>query len=112
MENKKGSSFSTVECPEDKYFRITFETDNRDKFLRMQQTARDCIDNNFTLKTECEHGKWEQVSKSNLYDANEKVVDIEILYKCSKCQYHYEFYWSEKKFNFCPNCGAKMENEV
>lgn len=45
MENKKGSSFSTVENVENSYFRITFETDDRDKFLRMQQTARDCIDN-------------------------------------------------------------------
>lgn len=57
MENQiKGSSFSTIECPEDKYFRITFETDNRDKFLRMQRTARDCIDNkpSYDLK----HGLW------------------------------------------------------
>lgn len=28
-------------------------------------------------------------------------------YKCSEC----DFPWGETDYNFCPNCGAKMEKE-
>lgn len=96
MENQiKGSSFSTVESVEHSYFRITFETDSRDKFLRMQQTARDCIDNKpfYELK----HGLWGYVGKSSpaaYCNACNRKMDI----KCFG-------------YPHCPMCGAIMDGK-
>jgi len=44
----------------------------------------------------------------------EEVFDGELGYRCSKCD---ELFWLESgtpkdnEYNFCPNCGAKMEVE-
>lgn len=33
----------------------------------------------------------------------------DIYYICSKCGFKASEYYSKPKFNFCPNCGAKMK---
>ena len=37
-----------------------------------------------------------------------KQGDIPITDMCQKC--HYEMKWYKNKYNFCPDCGAKMIN--
>ena len=43
------------------------------------------------------HGKWEEPYPYDYYDC----------YKCSCCGVKYDLTW-----NYCPNCGAKMDAEV
>lgn len=53
-------------------------------------------------------GKWELVSTTKLYESG-LYVDDEIEEKCSLCGCHTFRYETQKENNFCPNCGAKME---
>lgn len=43
------------------------------------------------------HGRWEEPYPLDIYDC----------YKCSCCGDTYDRTW-----NFCPNCGAKMDGEI
>jgi hypothetical protein len=57
------------------------------------EMIEDCIDNQPTADVaEVKHGKW-------MKHGNEK--------KCSECQFIY--YSNNDEWNFCPNCGAKMD---
>ena len=50
------------------------------------------------------HGKWERT------DITEESGWA--LYRCSCCNWHTTYYYSfsaSPTYNFCPNCGAKME---
>lgn len=49
---------------------------------------------------EVKHGQWEE----------ERLVSGEIKYTCSKCGQ--VFQGESLDFNYCPNCGAKMDGKV
>ena len=53
------------------------------------------------------HGRWEIVivSTSNPYES-------EIEEKCSLCGRFVQRYGTQPQDNYCPNCGAKMDQEV
>ena len=53
------------------------------------------------------HGRWEIVivSTSNPYES-------EIEEKCSICGRCVQRYGTQLQDNYCPNCGAKMDQEV
>jgi hypothetical protein len=56
------------------------------------------------------HGKWEYGENESGYDG----------YYCSKCFGHVRWYGKAsgqsinfiKKYNYCPNCGARMDGEA
>lgn len=53
-----------------------------------------------------QHGKWERT------DITEESGWT--LYRCSCCNWHTTYYYSfsaSPTYNFCPNCGAKMEGD-
>lgn len=45
---------------------------------------------------EIRHGKWEQENE---------------IFKCSECAYAFENEGYQHFFNYCPNCGARMDGE-
>lgn len=45
---------------------------------------------------EVRHGKWEQENE---------------IFKCSECAYAFENEGYQHFFNYCPNCGARMDGE-
>ena len=53
------------------------------------------------------HGRWEIVTMitSNPYES-------EIEEKCSLCGRFVQRYGTQPQDNYCPNCGAKMDQEV
>lgn len=53
--------------------------------------------------TEVKRGRW---IKWHWY-ADDSKDSLTEEYKCSEC----DFPWGETDYNFCPNCGAKMESE-
>ena len=53
-----------------------------------------------------QHGKWE---RTDITEENGWA-----LYRCSCCNWHTTYYYSfiaSPTYNFCPNCGAKMDGE-
>ena len=58
---------------------------------------------------EVKHGKWEERKVVE----NKKIIEEWQSAKCSVCgKYHttpYLYYFDD--FNYCPNCGAKMESK-
>ena len=40
------------------------------------------------------HGEWQEISG---------------IFRCSRCRYSFEHEGYQHFFNFCPNCGAKMD---
>lgn len=52
------------------------------------------------------HGKWTEVQKENIWG------DIISVFECSLCgKYTIGAKGIMEKFNFCPNCGAKMDGK-
>ena len=50
------------------------------------------------------HGKWERTDITT--------EDGWALYRCTSCNWHTTYYYSfsaSPTYNFCPNCGAKMD---
>lgn len=45
---------------------------------------------------EVRHGKWEQENN---------------IFTCSECGYQFEYEGYTQYFNYCPNCGCKMDGE-
>lgn len=43
------------------------------------------------------HGKW--INKKNYW------------YQCSNCRQHYQVIQGSMYYNYCPNCGAKMDGD-
>ena len=69
-----------------------------------------CIDKEPTIDAvPVRHGKWEYGEDESGYDG----------YYCSKCFGHVRWYGKVgeqsinfiKKYNYCPNCGARMDEE-
>ena len=46
------------------------------------------------------HGRWIDLKYGNGYES---------VYKCSLCKQDSCFAYKERKFEYCPNCGAKMD---
>ncbi len=69
-------------------------------YLRKRVTAQAELIKDLQIK---ERGKW-------VYDANESKHSIEKLYMCSACRSYHAWGLDEVElFNFCPNCGAIMD---
>lgn len=58
-----------------------------------------------------EHGKWKE-KETYLNEGDCEITEWQSA-RCSKCgKYHTTPYmYSFNNFNFCPNCGAKMDKE-
>lgn len=58
---------------------------------------------------EVKHGEW--IEKETFYDENADVISDWQSARCSVCNtYHttpYSYYFTD--YNFCPNCGARMD---
>lgn len=70
------------------------------------------IDNAPTIDTEpVKHGKWEE-KETYLNEGDCEITEWQSA-RCSKCgKYHTTPYmYSFDNFNFCPNCGAKMDKD-
>ena len=74
-------------------------------------TAQGYIDSQPTVKAvPVVHSRWEYGENESGYDG----------YYCSKCFGHVRWYGKAseqsinfiKKYNYCPNCGAKMDGDV
>lgn len=83
------------ECIEIKYANSEYEQ------LEGLEIALSCVDEQPTIE-ERKRGKWTQILNAD------KVTHD---YRCSEC-HRYRFHNGEmrKKYKFCPNCGARMEN--
>ena len=56
-----------------------------------------------TITPERETGKWERhYSRPNVY--------ADLCWHCSECGYESSYSWANH-YNFCPNCGSKMEKK-
>lgn len=97
-------TFFNTGAGKDGYF-LHFETDDKEKYLYMQKQARKCIDNAYTTDVvPVVHAHWETVRTRKK--------------RCSNChapkpyrkdKRGYCLVWDSKR---CPNCGAKMDEEV
>lgn len=58
------------------------------------------------------HGEWEE-KETHLNEGDCEITEWQSA-RCSKCgKYHTTPYmYSFNNFNFCPNCGAKMDKEI
>ena len=62
----------------------------------------DCIDNAPTVDAvEVVHGRWETVSSMLVYLCCSQCKDVHI----------WETWLGDGKWNYCPNCGAKMDGD-
>lgn len=93
------TSFNTQEG-KDIGYRLQFETDDKEKFLYMQEQARKCIDNVFQYNT-VKHGHWEKTLHRWEF-------------RCSYCWHRIKVRKTECENlpNYCERCGAKMDEEV
>lgn len=81
-----------------KAYQITVKTDNKEHYFRIQQAARECVDNTTTVDAApVVRGKWERCVE----DWREQIEGD----ACSLCGF--EHYGA--RYNYCPNCGAKMD---
>ena len=62
------------------------------KFPTDRMNVLELIDNQPTITAEQKHGRWEDCSNG---------------WMCSECTVD-----SEKDYDFCPNCGARMDAEI
>lgn len=54
------------------------------------------------------HGEWHQVE---VIDDDSETGVNDSAAQCSICQdVHNSIYWARTYYNFCPNCGAKMDD--
>ena len=68
-----------------------------------EEFCRD-IDEQPTVEPECKPGRWERhYSRPNVY--------ADLFWHCSACGYKSADSWTDKYYNFCPNCGADMRRE-
>ena len=88
-------------------------TDRLLQNINKHSICTDCLDCWYEILTDIEiqptidpirYGKWEDKSDIDIY--------MEQLYRCSYCKE--EFYLEEgtpkeNNYNYCPNCGTKME---
>lgn len=83
-------TFLNTGARKDGYF-LHFETDDKEKYLYMQEQARKCIDNAYTTDfAPVVHAEW---------------IQDGCMYKCSNCGNH-ESYYDDC---YCRVCGAKMD---
>jgi len=87
-------------------FRLQFETDDKNKFLYMQEKARRCVDNKIESDQPV-HAHWVRMHVSEIEDA----------FVCSRCQRVTTFHKNapfEIVLEECPycHCGAKMDEEI
>lgn len=74
-------------------YSLQFETDNEEKYKLVEKAAEMAVDGKTAADvTKVKHGRWRK-------SGNEK--------KCSLCKFIY--YNNNDDFNYCPNCGAKMD---
>ena len=67
----------------------------------------DLIDNAPTVETERSQGEWISREDMDYVDKN-KVVHNH--FQCNKCGFIHDFIDGHtSQYNFCPNCGTKME---
>ncbi len=62
--------------------------------------------NNFPTVEPVRHGRWE------IYDTYKQTIDgrtFDGWCECSECRTMYP--WDFSIYNYCPNCGAKMDEE-
>ena len=52
---------------------------------------------------EVRHGEW-------VKNEEESKKHVEVIYFCSACQ-NWEAWGETEKYNYCPNCGARMDGE-
>lgn len=94
-------------------YRLQFETDNRELFQLMQETARRCVDGKAILTwnaAQVVHGRWIVLAE---------FLDRTICTQCSVCGEEYTYKHGKldfinaeyARYNFCPNCGAKMDGD-
>lgn len=108
-------------------YRLQFETDNKEYYLLMQETARRCVDGEHIPAADVapmRHGRW-------ILEAHDERVNYRwnVTAECSECCDEQKEIWagffpnvppsiardaalvsaeSVKLSNYCPNCGAKM----
>ena len=88
-------TFFNTQTGKDIGFFLPFETDDKEKFLFMQEQARKCVDNKHKEEP-VRHGHWiEHSNELNKYCSECKKINGDI--------YHLEKY--------CQNCGAKMDGK-
>ena len=69
--------------------------------------------------------KYEHVANSDVLDIKDAIINASPLpkghwipggyddnyYVCDKCNYKASEYYFKPRYNFCPNCGAKMSEQ-
>ena len=78
-------------------YRLVFKTDDKDKFLYMQEQATRCIDNKHKEKSS-RHGRWQHGVDGTAYAF------------CTACKTRMSAFLYG--YAYCPHCGAKMDGEV
>ena len=77
-------------------FHTDWPTDEKEAF-------EDEINAEPTITPERKAGKWERhYSRPNVY--------ADLCWHCSECGYKSSYNWANH-YNFCPNCGSKMEKK-
>lgn len=122
-------------------YRLQFETDDKEKFIYMQEKARNCIDNIFKDDT-VRHGHWNL--SADIADGDDGDRWVHVNAKCSRCGSGWRDYtavitdyfdssdypltdeliWNRKEKSlklarrtlkecslYCEKCGAKMDEE-
>lgn len=99
--------FNTQQGPDIGY-RLQFETDDKDKFLFMQEQARKCVDNRY---------KDNAVRRGHWIPSPDVMNPI----RCSECNMPAPFAARENEFgdfeicrypsSYCHECGAKMDGK-
>lgn len=101
------TGFSTRSGPDG--YRLNFDTDNLDYYLLMQKIARYCVDGKPAADVvEVRHGRW--IEDERTYPGPGLKNNL-----CSVCG-EIAGAWKEglapeRKWAYCPNCGARMGKE-
>ncbi|MGM9551948.1 MAG: hypothetical protein ACI3XA_06785 [Clostridia bacterium] len=80
-------------------YSLQFETDNKDKYKLVEKAAQMAVDGKTAADVEkVKHGAWIAPVRKRLFEKE--------YYICSNCLSRNSF---AIKFNYCFNCGAKMD---
>jgi len=60
-------------------FRLQFETDDKDKFLYMQEKARRCVDNNMDEEVEQNRNAVDETERAYKYICESETNDLELI---------------------------------